>query len=784
MKVLFLDQSGQLGGAELSLLDLMPHLGCDCQVVLFEHGRFEEALSLKGIRVNVIDLEIPVRRDSGVFAYLRSAPQVRRAVSQVASYAKGSDLIYANSPKAWIIAALAGCWTRTPLVLHLRDILSAGHFSSSNRKAMVFAANKMANAVIANSEASCAAFVQAGGRRDLVTVIPNGFDPSLFVESEGVYRKIHQEFGIGEAPLVVMPGRLARWKGQHVFIEALASLPGVHGAIIGDALFTDEDRTYASSLPEQARRLGCADRIHFCGWRRDVISILHEADVVVHCSIEPEPFGRVIVEAMACGRPTVVSGDGGTAEIVEHGRTGLHHLPGDAGSLASSLQRLLASPAEAEAMGKAARESVARRYTLSETAAKTKELLRQVSEGDSAIPRKAPPKILFLDQSGQLGGAELCLANVVYPYREGSRVVLFQEGPFVALLKQIGVDVGVEAMPRNTAAVGKESGAAKLVRSFPGMVALAAKIARLAAKYDLIYANTAKAMIAASVAAKWTGKPLIFHLHDIISQEHFSGVNRKIIVCASRFVRCWVIANSEATKEAFVAAGGNAARVTVIYNGFEIREPAPTPAEMDISGNRQSSPLLLMVGRITEWKGQHILLEAATRLPMVRVRFVGGALFTQADLRYAERLRERAEAPDLRGRIEFAGFQEGLENEYERASIVVHASIAPEPFGRVIVEAQLACRPVVATNLGGAREIVRHGETGWLVPPNDVQALAATLDGMLSNDARTRAVAVNGQLEARSRFGLAGIRAKTDGVVRRVLAEYRAERGGGCNFYN
>jgi glycosyltransferase involved in cell wall biosynthesis len=394
MKTVFLDQSGQLGGAELLLLDLIPQMEVEPRVVLLEDGPFRVALEARGIPAQVVNLKehLPteVTKRAGLFTLLRSLPGLWSAISQITGTLRGADMIYANTPKAWIMGAVAARRTGVPLICHLHDIISAGHFSAVNRFLLVRAANGAAQAVIANSGAAARAFVEAGGNERLVKVIPNGFNPDAF-DNHGAIRPsaLRKEFRIGNAPLVAMAGRLTPWKGQHIFIRAIAELFGVHGVIVGDALFTAEDRAYAQSLPALAKSLGCADRIHFLGFRDAVMPVLREADVVAHCSVQPEPFGRVIVEAMFCGRPVVVAGEGGAAEIVKHGVTGLHHLPGDAVSLAFRLRGLLDHPDTALALARAGEHAAKERYSLDHVAAQTKDVLKTALQRHGRTGRAA-----------------------------------------------------------------------------------------------------------------------------------------------------------------------------------------------------------------------------------------------------------------------------------------------------------------------------------------------------------------------------------------------------------
>jgi glycosyltransferase involved in cell wall biosynthesis len=144
-------------------------------------------------------------------------------------------------------------------------------------------------------------------------------------------------------PVVGIVGRLAPWKGQHVFIDAIARVQRKHsalqGRIIGSPLFGEEE--YSQSLRRRVEALGLADVVQFVGFRHDVAEELAGLTIAVHASTIPEPFGQVVVEAMACGVPIVATDAGGPAEILEHGSDGLLVPPGDADALAAAVIQLL-----------------------------------------------------------------------------------------------------------------------------------------------------------------------------------------------------------------------------------------------------------------------------------------------------------------------------------------------------------------------------------------------------------------------------------------------------------
>ncbi len=365
-RILFLDHAGVLGGAELSLLDVARHFAAGSKVVLFEDGPFRERLEAAGVAVAVMVAPPSVsrvRRQGGLGQDLRSLPGVLKLARDVARQARGYELLYANSQKAFIVAALAGRWARRPVVWQLRDLLTAAHFSNTHRRLVVGLANRWAARVLANSKATAAAFTAGGGHAARVRVVLNGIAPEHFVAVDNVdVETLRDELGLRGAPVVGVFSRLAAWKGQHVLLEALATMPGVHALLVGTALF--EEETYAASLRRRAEAPDLAGRVHFLGFRDDVPALLHLVDVVAHTSTAPEPFGRVVVEGMLAGRPVVAARAGGVLEIVEDGQTGLLVAPGDAPALACALRQVLSSPEDARTLAEAGQAAALTRFSL------------------------------------------------------------------------------------------------------------------------------------------------------------------------------------------------------------------------------------------------------------------------------------------------------------------------------------------------------------------------------------------------------------------------------------
>jgi len=365
VRLLFLDQTGKSGGAELCLLDIATAFRDSCLVGLFEDGDFRQRLEQRQVPVQVLaDKAIVVRKSSGAIAGILSLSQLLPLINRVAALSRQFDAIYANTQKALVVGAIASSLSGKPLVYHLHDILSPDHFSQTNRRLAVFMANR-AKLVIANSQASRAAFIEAGGNPALVEVVYNGFEPELY-EAEVDTDELRSSLGLTGRFVVGHFSRLSPWKGQHILLEALQYCDQTVSAIlVGDALFGEQ--AYVQQLQQQVERLGLHDRVKFLGFRTDVIPLMKLCDVIAHTSIAAEPFGRVIVEAMLCGKPTIAASAGAATELIEQGLTGWLTSPNDATELASAIERCRQSATETSKIAATAQQQASQKFQLTET---------------------------------------------------------------------------------------------------------------------------------------------------------------------------------------------------------------------------------------------------------------------------------------------------------------------------------------------------------------------------------------------------------------------------------
>ena len=364
MKILYIDQTGQLGGGELAILPWLRAHPKDAEVLLLEDGPFRSLIEQCGIPVHVRSLDAlrSVRRESRMAAIVASLPAFLSLRSHIRKLASEFDLLYANSQKAFLLAALSKR-RRQPIIWHLRDILTAEHFSPILRKLAVFVGNRYASVIITNSRATAESFVAAGGSLAKVRIVHDGISAEPFdgVQS-GTVEVLREEIGTSFRPTVGVFGRLSPWKGQNVLLEALSNLPGVHGVLVGDALFGEAD--FVKTLKERASQPDIKGRVHFLGFRRDIPTLMKAMDIIIHTSTSPEPFGLVIVEGMLAQKPVIATRAGGAVEIIRDGETGLLVAPGSVLELRKSIESLFADPVRASSLALAGYASANKDFSL------------------------------------------------------------------------------------------------------------------------------------------------------------------------------------------------------------------------------------------------------------------------------------------------------------------------------------------------------------------------------------------------------------------------------------
>jgi glycosyltransferase involved in cell wall biosynthesis len=340
--------------------------------------------------------------------------------------------------------------------------------------------------------------------------------------------------------------------------------------------------------------------------------------------------------------------------------------------------------------------------------------------------------VLIINHTSELGGAEFVLLDVAEHFGARCHVLLFADGPLTERLARLGVGFTVLPAVNAIAGVRRNSSRLRALASAPAVAALALKVARIGRGYDVLYPNSEKAAVIAMLIARLIRRPVVWHLHDILSNEHFAPLQLRLMAVLANLSARRVISVSRAGRDAFVRNGGDPQLVTVVYNGFRpdhinagsLADAARIRLEFGVS----DAPLVGMFGRITSWKGQHVLLRALAKLSGVHALFVGAPLFGERE--HADELRVLADELGVADRVHWLGHRDDVPALMQAVNVVVQSSTSPEPCARVIVEGMLAGRPVLASDAGGSPELL-GGDEFALVPPGDPALLAAGLRRIL-----------------------------------------------------
>ncbi|MCL2091955.1 MAG: glycosyltransferase [Micrococcales bacterium] len=397
LRVVVVDHTAELGGAEVALLRLLRALGDqaadtrpDVRVLLFRDGPLVDELRAAGVLVQVVPLAADVvGLDRAAAGRASGANLVRaaRVVPFVVGLARRfrrlrPDLVVTTSLKADLLGGVAARLAGRRLVWHLHDRIADDYLPGPLVRLVRAAARLLPHLVIVNSQAT-AATVPVGRSVDRV-VVPPGIGRDWVLDAAAVAARPAP----GPHPVVGLVGRISPTKGQLEFVRAAALVardyPGAVFRIVGGALFDGDD--YAARVRAEQQALGLD--VRWTGFVADPRAQLDGLDVLVHASPVPEPFGQVIVEAMVRGVPVVATRAGGAVEILQDASAagpglGVLVTPGDPGSLADGIASVLADPATARARAAAAHTSAVRRFDAQDTAARVSTAWHRVVPGQT-----------------------------------------------------------------------------------------------------------------------------------------------------------------------------------------------------------------------------------------------------------------------------------------------------------------------------------------------------------------------------------------------------------------
>jgi glycosyltransferase involved in cell wall biosynthesis len=383
--LLFANHTGQVSGAEISLLGMLTQIN---------RARFRVLVACppdSPLATRLAALGIAhIAWTPGGLGFARRPREAVAAAGTVVTGAAGlrrivrrvrPALLHANSIRTGLLAGAATLGLPVPLVVHARDHLPPGGVSQAVRRVL----HLRAALILGVSRDTLAEFQVGGPGRARYAVLHDGVDPARFAPPVvvGAIAHLRTALGVDQAyPLLGVVGQLTPWKGQDDAIRALARLlpryPTAHLLIVGEAKFTDPSARYDTGryrrdLEALAADLGVAGRVLFTGERADIPAIMAALDLLLVPSWS-EPFGIVMIEAMAAGTPVVATRGGGPADVITSGCDGVLGPPRDPDALAAAVATLLADPAALRVMGARARARVVSSFTVARQARRVERL--------------------------------------------------------------------------------------------------------------------------------------------------------------------------------------------------------------------------------------------------------------------------------------------------------------------------------------------------------------------------------------------------------------------------
>jgi glycosyltransferase involved in cell wall biosynthesis len=359
-------------------------------------------------------------------------------------------------------------------------------------------------------------------------------------------------------------------------------------------------------------------------------------------------------------------------------------------------------------------------------------------------------KVVHLVIGGEIAGGQLVALRLARAARDADHDVSFvspSSGTFVELARRDGFRVDIVPLGGALAPT-----------------AIARFRRRLAREHvDVLHTHAHFSLnVVGRIAAQTAGARVIAHMH-IENVFRPSGLGRRAqIVVDNRTARwcTWIVAVSDATRAALIAQGYPSDRTIMVHNGIEVRDAAAPAAIVPAP----PGPVLLEVGRLCDVKGQRELIAALPKLARDDVTLLLAGEDVESGGTYRSALEREARELGVADRVRFLGRRDDVPALLAAAdALVLPSSVEGLPL--VVLEAMAAGRPVVATAVGGTPEAVVDGETGLLVRPGDVDALARAVDSLLADPERAGRLGEAGRVRVRERFD-------ADAAAQRILGLY------------
>jgi len=366
---------------------------------------------------------------------------------------------------------------------------------------------------------------------------------------------------------------------------------------------------------------------------------------------------------------------------------------------------------------------------------------------------------LFVHSANELYGADIVLLNLL-THRDSSRwapyVVLPDDVPYKGRLSARFQEEDIPYCEMKLAVLRRRYFHPVRIWQYAAYFMWSgARLARIirSRRIRLVHTNTT-AVIPGAVVARLTGRPHVWHSHEMVSSP---AVVRRLTARLAPALSDVVVVVSDAVRQHILSDNPTARNIRVIHNGIDVERFAAASGRERVRhelGFSDADVVVCTIARVSRGKGQGYLLDAAARAarehPELKYLLVGDAFTGQEHL--VDELRAHVEELGLQDRVRLEGYRSDAQALLAASDICVLPSTLADSFPTVVLEGMAAGRPVIATNWGGAKEMILEGETGYVVPTDDPEAFAARLGSLASSPDLRRAMGETGLARVRSEF--------------------------------
>lgn len=562
-----------------------------------------------------------------------------------------------------------------------------------------------------------------------IDLIHGGFDSKVFSPENVTEDRISSlrnklKLSSQDLPVIILPGRLTQWKGQDLFIESLALIKHLDfiALCIGD---TEENPSYSRKLREKIKHHGLTEKVKLAGHCSDMPAVFMLADVVVSASsTQPEAFGKVAIEAMAMETPVIATAHGGSLETILPGETGWLVPPLDPEKLATAVEEAISDHEKMKRFGLQGKKWVNEQFTALSMCRKTVQLYHDIHKTKLSRTKSRSLTVMQLLPELESGGVERgTLEMGRHLVMKGHRSIVVSAGG--RLVDQLEKD-------------GSEHIEKKIGSKSPVALLYILPLRRLMKKEKVDILHLRSRMPAWIGYIAWKSIPrkhrplLITTFHGFYSVNGYSAIMAK---------GEGVIAISKSIKDHIIENYDRKTNVKLIFRGVDTdyfdSENIESSRKQKLAKTwklDEGRKILMLPGRLTEWKGQELFLKS---LLLVNKSDLAAVLVgdTLDNPGYTAELEKLIEKNALTGTARLVGHCSDMPAAFMLADIVLStSSLEPEAFGRTTVEAMAMGKPVIATAHGGSLETVVDGENGWLVTPSDEKQLAKAIKTALAMD--------------------------------------------------